>query len=68
MRVIMTTTRRGSENGMQVQLYRAGQEYDLSDALAQSLIASKSARPAPDQTGKTDQTDKKAAKGPSQNK
>jgi hypothetical protein len=65
MRVKMTQTRRGSEDGVTVALYQAGQEYEIGDALAQAFLASKSARPAPDQT---DQTDKKAAKGPSQNK
>lgn len=67
MRIIMTKSRRGSEDGITVRLYAEGQAYDLGEALAQSFIGSKCARHAPDSIDQTDGSIKKA-KGPDKNK
>lgn len=75
MRVIMTKSRRGSENGITVQLYRQGETYELGDSLANAFMKSKCARPAPEPAPKPDDPkkpdggdDNKGGKGPDENK
>lgn len=69
MRVTMTKSMPGSEDGIRVRRYEQDETYELSDALARSFIGSKCARPAPEPEPKTGANDggKKAA-GPSENK
>jgi len=43
----MTKSMRGSEDGIRVNLYEEGQEYDMERSLAQSFMKSKAAKPAP---------------------
>lgn len=69
MRVIMTKSMPGSEDGIHITRYEAGQEYDLGDALAASFIKSKSARPAPEPKNHSEGgDDNKGGKGPDENK
>lgn len=67
MRVIMTKTMPGAEDGIHIQRYEAGQEYDLGESLAQSFVGSHCARPVLDAAEKQDGATKKA-KGPKENK
>jgi len=48
MQVIMTETRPASPNGINVQLFREGETYEVPDTLGKTLIENKWARPAPD--------------------
>ncbi len=48
MRVVMTKSMPGSEDGVHVQRYQEGETYDLGEALARSFVGSKCARPAPE--------------------
>lgn len=48
VRVIMAKSMRGSEDGIHIQQYNEGETYELGDALAQSFLGSKCARPAPE--------------------
>jgi hypothetical protein len=71
MRVIMTKSMPGSEDGIRVQQYEATQEYDMGEALAQSFVGSGCAVPAEHE--ESADADKKPAgrkkgKGPDENK
>lgn len=46
MRLVMLTTRLGSEDCFTVRQYRRGIAYDVADTLARCLLADGSARPA----------------------
>jgi hypothetical protein len=71
IRVVMTKTMRGSENGIDVTLFEKGQEYNLEASLATAFLKSKNARQAPVQEpSKTPDggTGEKGGKGPDENK
>lgn len=69
MRVIMTKSMPGSEDGIHITRYEAGEEYDMGEALAQAFIKSKCARPLPEPKPHPEGGNgNKGGKGPDENK
>ena len=67
MRVTMTKTMPGSEDGIRVQSYATGETYEMGEALAQAFIGSHCARPVAEDMPPAPSTTKQR-KGPSENK
>lgn len=68
MRVLMTKSMPGSEDGIHIKRYEAGETYELGDDLAHSFLTSKAARPAPDKPEEPGAGSSKAGEGPRENK
>lgn len=71
VRVVMTKSMQGSEDGLRVQRYEQGQEYDMEQSLAASFIKSRCAKPVSDPVKEKDPDggdDSKGGKGPDENK
>ena len=71
MRVIMTKSMPGSEDGIRVQRYDEGETYEMGQALATSFLNSKCAKPAPKPEPQKEPdggNDHKGGKGPDENK
>lgn len=68
MRITMTKTVSGSEDGIRVKRYMAGHTYDVGRDLGQAFIKSECAKSASEKAQEPTGGTQKRAKGPAENK
>ena len=64
MKIKMLRSKMGSNDGYSTHYYQEGEEYDVSDALAESFFAEKLAEAMPDSKADTAPDNKAIAKAP----